>query len=283
MTTLNRALTANFLTSLLFGIILIFFQAQVAQLFGVTPHVVFPIIGAGLLLFALSIAIEIKKQRPLAIFWISAQDALWVITSAVVLVWQPWPISAAGYWIIDGVAMLVLLFCVLQIKGLAQINTRNGAKILTFKRVINAPQARVWEIITQFEEFHLVAPNIDAVEILSDQTQGTGMIRACSHGSKSWQETCTLWDEGKKYAFEVDTQAPDYPFPFAALRGTWELYPLNEQRTEILMEFEVTYKKKIHQALLHPIAQWQHRKTGETLLNNWQKMAEETEQLKVLK
>ncbi|OJJ17264.1 hypothetical protein BKI52_31675 [marine bacterium AO1-C] len=281
MNTLNRALTANFLMSLSSGIILIAFQAQVAQLFGVAPHAVFPVIGVGLLLFALSIAIEIKKQRALAILWISTQDALWVITSAVILIWQPWNISAAGYWVIDGVAMFVLLFCIFQLKGLAQMNIRNGAKVLSFKRVINAPQETVWEIITRFEDFHLVAPNIDRVQILSEQTQGTGMIRACGHGQKSWQETCTLWEEGEKYAFEVDTNAPDYPFPFASLRGSWTLHPASNQQTEILMEFEVVYKKKIHNALLHPIAQWQYTKTGEKLLDNWQKMAEEMEQLKV--
>jgi len=275
MNTLNRALTANFLTSLLSGILLIVFQGQVAQLFGVAPHVVFPILGVGLLLFALSIAIEIKKQRALAILWISIQDALWVIASAVVLIWQPWPISATGYWIIDGMALLVLLFCIFQIKGLAQMNIRNGAKVLTFKRIINASQEKTWQMITRFEEFHLVAPNIDAVKVLSSQTQGTGMVRACSHGQKSWQETCTLWEEGRRYAFEVDTKAPDYPFPFASLKGTWELRSINAQQTEILMEFEVVYKKKIHQALLHPIAQWQYRKVGETLLDNWQKMAKQ--------
>ena len=252
MNTLNRALTANFFMSLLSGLILIIFQAQVAQIFGVMPNQVFPIVGAGLLFFALTIALEIKKQRALAILWISIQDALWVLASVVVLIWQPWAISTTGYWIIDGVAMIILLFFILQIRGLARMDTRNGAKLLQFSRVVNAPVSTVWPLITDLENYHQVAPNLDAVKVLSTQTRGEGVVRSCSHGQNSWQETCTLWEEEKMYRFEVDTSAPDYPFPFAKLQGTWEVEAISPNQTRILMEFEVVYKKKIQNVLKPP-------------------------------
>lgn len=272
MNTLNKALTANFITSLCTGLILLIFQKAVANIFGVQPHPVFPVIGAGLLLFALTIALEIKKQRSLAILWISIQDLMWVAGSTTILIIQPFDISTTGYWIIDIVAMLVLIYAIFQLIGLGRMDTRNGAKVMSFRRVVKADKKMVWNIVTDLGNYHKVAPNIDDVKIISGE--GKGMIRSCSHGKDSWEETCTLWVEEKMYAFEVDTTAPDYPFPFSYLKGTWEVNPINKTETEILMEFEAVYKKKIYNSLMHPLAKIKFGKVGEELLDNWQKMAE---------
>lgn len=277
MNTLNSALTANFIMSMTSGLILIIFQKAVANTFGVQPHSVFPVLGVLLVLFALSIAVEIKKQRALAILWISIQDALWVIGSVIILIWQPFNISATGYWIIDAVAMIILVFFIFQTKGLAKMDTRNGVKILHFKRIMNADTRTVWQVITDVDNFHKVAPNVDQVKIISGKEKG--MVRSCSHGKDSWQETCTLWEDEKRYAFEVDTAAPDYPFPFSYLKGTWEIKALTPGKTEISMEFEVVYQKKIHNILMHPLAKWKYGKTGEKLLDNWQKIAENTQSI----
>jgi len=191
MISLNKALTANFILSLTSGLVLLLFSQWVATLFGVPAHQIFPIIGGLLLVFAFTIAIEIKKKRALAILWISIQDALWVLGSLVVVVWRPFPISAVGYYIIDGLALIILLFCIWQLQGLARLDTVLGKKVLHFSRVVKAPKAKVWQLITDVENYHLVAPNIDKVKILSEQQRGKGLVRACSHGKDSWQETCT--------------------------------------------------------------------------------------------
>jgi ribosome-associated toxin RatA of RatAB toxin-antitoxin module len=274
MNTLNKALTANLITSLSSGLTLVIFHEAIAQIFGVAAHPVFQIVCIALLFFPGTIAIELKKQRALAIWWISMQDLLWVVGSLVILLWQPFPISATGYWIIDAVALLILLLAIWQLRGLAAHNTRQGAKVVRLTRVMPASQAQVWELISDVANYHQVAPNLDTVQIRSGS--GKGMVRQCSHGNQQWQETCTLWQPQQGYSFEVDAQAPDYPFAFiAALKGTWTLHPIDTQQTELTMEFELQYKHAFYNWLVHPVAQFRFGKTGEQLLDNWERMARE--------
>lgn len=272
MHTLNKALTANLITSLLSGLTLVIFPKAIAQVFGVNAHPVFMGVGIALLFFASTIALELKKQRALAIWWISMQDLMWVASSFIILLWQPFPISATGYWIIDVVALLILLLAIFQLKGLAALDTHNGAKVMQFSRVMPANKAQVWDMISDLGNYHQVAPNIDGVKILSGGS-GEGTVRQCSHGKDSWQETCTLWQPQKRYVFEVDTNAPNYPFPFSYLKGTWELSIISDNETEVTMKFEAVYKRGFYNWLVHPLAKLKFDKTGEELLDNWQAQA----------
>jgi hypothetical protein len=45
--------------------------------------------------------------------------------------------------------------------------------------------------------------------------------RCTSTGGAAWEETCTLWDDGRRFAVEVDTT--DYPYPLAVMRGLWQV------------------------------------------------------------
>lgn len=100
------------------------------------------------------------------------------------------------------------------------------------------------------------------------------MVRQCSHGKDSWQETCTIWEAEKQYSFEVDTSAPDYPYPFKSLKGNWQANEINTSQTEIIMEFEFEYKNKIQNFLLHPFLKYKFSKVGEILLDSWKKKIE---------
>lgn len=107
---------------------------------------------------------------------------------------------------------------------------------LTFERLVNAPKNIVWEIISDVEAYAEVAPNLSKAVIVSGQ--GKGMYRRCwdTHGG-TWKEQCTLWEEGKRYAMQVDTS--DYPYPFTTMQGTWGL----EEKTDgivISMSFDFT-------------------------------------------
>ena len=83
-----------------------------------------------------------------------------------------------------------------------------------------------------------------------------------------------MWMEEKAYSFEVDTKAPDYPYPFKFLKGTWEVQELNSGTTKITMIFDFQYKRKYQNWLLHPLLKGKFLKTGDELLDNWQKMLE---------
>ena len=78
----------------------------------------------------------------------------------------------------------------------------------------------------------------------------------------------------KQYSFVVDTSAPDYPYPFKSLKGNWRLNEINPTETEIIMDFEIAYKNKIYNLLLHPFLKYKFGKVGEDLLDNWQRQIE---------
>ena len=96
------------------------------------------------------------------------------------------------------------------------------------------------------------------------------MVRACSHGKDSWTETCTLWNPGSAYAFTVNTDAPDYPYPFTQLQGRWEVHETASGHVEIRMIFRFSYKRGIHRLMVHPVLKARFTKVCEELLDNWQ-------------
>ena len=247
------------------------FIKQVANLFDISNSSVFWIVGAVLIFFLLTIIYEIKRQRPLGVLFIIVQDFLWVLVSISLLLFQPFEISNVGSGIIAFVALVVLLMAINQARALAQTDrvSSRGVKQLSFGRTIHSSKEIVWSVISDVANYHVVAPNIDDVKVISGT--GKGMVRSCRHGKDSWTETCSLWQEEKEYAFEVNTYAPNYPYPFSYLKGSWQVEEVDSKQTKIIMVFEFEYKMKFQNWLLHPILKGKFTKTAEELLDNWQK------------
>ena len=92
------------------------------------------------------------------------------------------------------------------------------------RRRIAAPPSIVWRVVADHGLYASMAPNLSEVEVLDGA--GLGMRRRCADATgRDWSETCTLWDEGRRFAFEVDTDAPAYPYPLRRLRGEWAVEP----------------------------------------------------------
>lgn len=269
MTALQKNLLANALFSLGSGLILCFTANPLAHIFGLANHEEFLFIGGALLLFSSLVFLAFYNQNKIVVVSIIIQDLLWVFGSIWILVSKPFGIASGGQQIIAVVATIVLFFAVAQSQALAQ----SAPKLKTMKvqRIINAPKIEVWAVVSDVANYHLVAPNLDDVKILSGE--GEGMLRSCSHGDESWTETCTLWQEGEQYEFEVNTMAADYPYPFQYLKGSWKLIELGPQQTLLIMTFEFTMKKKV-QNLMLPFLKPKFRKLSEELLSNWQREIE---------
>ncbi|WP_282087295.1 type II toxin-antitoxin system RatA family toxin [Aquimarina algiphila] len=274
MNTLQNLLTANAIFSIANGTILLLFPKKIAQIFDVEPGLFFIILGIALLFFAMTLIIEIKKQRAISILWITIQDALWVVGSIILLVSNPFTISIEGNIIIAIVALVVLSLGSGQLKALARIDEENkkGQKILKFGRIVKGNKSKIWEIVSDVSNYHKVAPNIDVSKVISGNKKG--MIRSCAHGKDSWTETCTLWEDEKQYSFMVDTKAPDYPYPLKSLKGTWIVNEIANNESEIVMIFEFEYKKTVQNILIHPIMKHKFTKVCKELLDNWQNMTE---------
>ena len=270
MNQLQNSLLINAVFSGISGSTLLIFNQRVDELFNTNNPMVFKIIGIVLVFFTGTIVYEIFKQRPLAVWWIIIQDFLWVLGSTILVIFRLFGISNTGNIIIILVAFVVLLMGINQSKALAQIDTgpQKGMKQFRFDRIVNATKSEVWRVISDVANYHRVAPNIDDVKIISGE--GKGMVRRCSHGKDSWTETCSLWEEEKVYSFEINTSAPDYPYPFTSLKGTWQVEEIDHDNTRIVMLFDFQYKRRFQNWLLHPLLKSKFTKIVEELLDNWQ-------------
>lgn len=115
---LQNALLANATFSGLSGILLIFFHRYFADTFGMTASISFWIIGLMLVFFASTIVSEIFKQRRLFVKMIIIQDALFVVGSVFLLIFNPFNISSAGNYWIAGVALVVFCMAINQMVAL---------------------------------------------------------------------------------------------------------------------------------------------------------------------
>lgn len=274
LNTMKKTLTINAIFSGLSGILMIIFRQQLMNLFGALTTTHFLVVGILLIFFSLTIICEIKRQNALAILWIITQDMLWVVGSVWLLIFHPFDFSRGGNYTIGVVALVVLLMALNQFSALAQVDSVQGKKMkhFNFTRTIAASKADTWKVISDVANYHEVAPNIDDVKIISGE--GQGMVRSCSHGKDSWTETCSAWQEEKTYSFIVNTNAPDYPYPFKYLQGTWEIEEIDVTHTIIKMYFEFEYKRKFQNVLVHPLLRGKFKKVAEQLLDNWQKLLE---------
>jgi len=274
MSQLQKSLLINALFSGISGIILVAINTHIANLFDISNTSVFWIIGAALIFFSVIIIYEIRRQNPLGVLAIILQDYLWVLGSLILLITQPFEVSKTGNSIIAMVALVVLFMAINQANALAQTDNsqKKGLKQLSFERTINATKENVWKVISDVSNYHKVAPNIDEVKVVSGRREG--MVRSCSHGKDSWTETCSLWEEEKEYAFQVNTAASDYPYPFKFLKGNWKVEEIESLQTKVVMIFEFEYKKKFQDWLLHPLLKEKFGKTAEKLLDNWQNQIE---------
>ena len=73
-------------------------------------------------------------------------------------------------------------------------------------RIVPLEPEVAWQVMIDHEGYADVAYNLSKVEVVSGR--GLGMCRRCYDTSgRGWGETCTLWEEGRAYAFSVDTHA----------------------------------------------------------------------------
>ena len=169
---------------------------------------------------------------------------------------------------------LAAIIATLLIYGFIQYPKAKGEQHFTMERVVNAPKDQVWDIVSDVGNYHVVtAPNISKVEIL--EGSGLGMVRECSAPSgHSWEEICTLWEPGEAFAFEVNTQTEDYPFPLKSLSGLWKLEELGPNKTRILLDFTYEFKNAFLSGYFLSLGTEQATQDTKYLLDNWQAMAE---------
>lgn len=99
---------------------------------------------------------------------------------------------------------------------------------------VDALAERAWVVVTDHELYGRLAPNLGRVELTT--TNGPDLARRCTdRKGRGWNESCTLWDDGRRFAVAVDTS--DYPYPLQVVRGSWWVDPISGARCRLGMTF----------------------------------------------
>ena len=264
---LRLALLANGAFSLLTGAACVVASDSIATWIFAAENPVFRLaapalvleLGVGLLIFAAFVLwtgsqTVINRLRAKII---TLMDAGWVLGSAALLVVAPELWTEAGFWAVVAVSGTVGLFALDQALGLVVLyqgrhdvrtDWTGGRLTLTASGLTSAAPERVWSVMTDHERYADVADNLSKVEVIGGS--GADTQRRCfDTRGRSWTENCILWEEGRAFAFRVNTQAADYPYPIAQLEGQWSL-AAEEGSTRVRMRFEVTPKEGLLNGLL---------------------------------
>lgn len=139
-------------------------------------------------------------------------DALWVAASLALLgahamPWPAWVLVAAQAAAVTGLTAW-------QAAGLATIRDDDpllDVEVVEASRVLaGAPPSQVWPLLTDHDLYGRLAPNLSKVEVISDS--GQPLRRRCTNtAGQAWEETCTLWEEGRR--FDVNVDLTRYPYP----------------------------------------------------------------------
>lgn len=87
----------------------------------------------------------------------------------------------------------------------------------------------VWKVLGDHELYATVASTLSRVEVVHGS--GQGMMRRCTDTrGRTWEETCDLWEEGRRFGMEVDTSTypVDLRLLFRRFRGEWAVEPAGE-------------------------------------------------------
>lgn len=175
-----------------------------------------------------------------------AADLAWIAGGILLLVGFPSLLTPTGNAALAAVTVVVAVFASGQALGLLRIRGRaatgTSRTSVRAQRVIAAQPEQVWAAVADVADYARFTSNIVATEIVSGA--GAGMVRACTdeRGGR-WAETCTLWDEGRRYQMtvNVDTYPLYYRILIHQLAQTWSLEPA-AQGTRVTLTFDARLK-----------------------------------------
>ena len=118
---LRRALRGNAVFSILFGVVIIVVNRNLAELVGLPSDADLTALGIGLLAYAVWLLWNARRKTIRIVeAWIAViLDILWVVGSCVLVFAAT--LSSGGKWIVALVAEMVLLFGFMQWLGLRRI------------------------------------------------------------------------------------------------------------------------------------------------------------------
>jgi hypothetical protein len=245
-TRLRNLLRSNALFSTATGLVAAVAAGPVAELLGVDQVWVVRVLGGGLVAFAGLVfvvsGLRTSLLRPATLI-VSIGDLAWVAGTLATF--------ALGWLSTSGVVVMGATGVVVLGLGLAQLRARaEGARaiagsdgdfdevppveVITFDRPASVTAEQLWPVMIDHELYAKLALNLSAAKGLTPN--GLGFQRSCTDtAGRSWSETCTLWEPGRRFDVDVDTS--DYPYPLARMQGSWRVEPNGPEGSTVGMTF----------------------------------------------
>ncbi|MEW6543100.1 MAG: hypothetical protein AB1411_05765 [Nitrospirota bacterium] len=128
-TLLRLALRCNAWFSGLSGLLFLLAARPIAALLGIETPWIVTTLGLGLLLYALWLALTVRRPAPdrREVLVAIGLDAAWVLGSALLLIAAPIPLTQAGKWAVGIAADIVATFAVLQAYGLLKFEATHAS------------------------------------------------------------------------------------------------------------------------------------------------------------
>jgi hypothetical protein len=238
---LRRLLRANAVFASGTGLVAIAATGPIARLVGVNEHRLVTFTGANLLLFAIGLLVisgstgaRLARSGRL----ISMLDASWVVATGFVVVLGDLP--ARGELVLGMVAFVVGTFAAAQWRA-AGADDLDDVQTAEVTQTLDGNVDDVWAVVIDHAHYGELAPNLSRV--MPTAPDGPDLTRRCwDTRGRQWDESCVLWEDRRRFAVIVDTQADDYPYPLEFLRGEWAVEPVGTDKTNVTVQFELRPK-----------------------------------------
>jgi hypothetical protein len=222
-TMLRNRMRANAAVSFTTGVAAVALALPVDRVLGLDRPGLVRVIGLALIVFAVDVALiaGARRRRLLAgATAVVAADGLWVAATVIVLAMST--LRGGGEMMLAITGLVVAAMAASQWRALNAARSAGGGRedrldevppieAIEVSRPTNISAEVMWAAVSDHELFGRLAANLDHVEVLDG---GAGR-RCVARDGKSWTETCTVVDEGRRHVVAVDTA--DYPYPLQAV------------------------------------------------------------------
>lgn len=261
---LRVALLGNAFFSAFCGLLLLVAPGMVSDWMGLSATWVYRVIGVSLVLFAADLLHQATRSRMASWrgLYASIADFTWVGGTVGFLFFVPDWFSPLGLALLTGVAVVVLVFGILQFLGVKRLHHLSHAPGRYRHCIIvevDVAASMMWETIARLGEISRFMPALKYSSIRDNQMPGPGCVRQCGdQAGKHWAEECTLFDpHTRTVALRFLCDEPGFPFPATSMDGGWEVIETGHHTSEVMVWWELVPKPQWLGPVLLPIMAWQ--------------------------
>jgi hypothetical protein len=258
------ALRGNASFSVLTAVPMLAWPEMLGQWMGFESPLVYRIIGALLILFAIDLFSQTMLRKPSGLRALATcvADLGWILATGIIIAFWSHHFSNTGLMTMVAVAGMVLLFATLQWQGLGHLyasEIKSGWAQYCVQFDVPASRDAVWKVIGDIANIDKYGKNLASVTIIEGEPDTVGCVRECrDHAGKVWSEEVVEYVPHSHFTVRFRHEEKDFPFPVAAMEGTWRLSDVGDAGTRLTMRWEILPKRWLPANALIPLLDLQN-------------------------